>query len=144
MHPSRFPFWISYDIKLNLFFIGFTWLPCSKHKTPSQSINTLLIVAGSEGFDRIFTPEKLSRGSSPSSIGFNLSSDTNGGIRDSCLESTLSSLEEMVLDSQAKCAALTSEIGSPEFSAENLRNVKKLSQKLESMQKLLMRLRTQI
>ncbi|XP_027063939.2 uncharacterized protein [Coffea arabica] len=99
---------------------------------------------GSEGFDRIFTPEKLSRGSSPSSIGFNLSSDTNGGIRDSCLESTLSSLEEMVLDSQAKCAALTSEIGSPEFSAENLRNVKKLSQKLESMQKLLMRLRTQI
>ncbi|KAL3508536.1 hypothetical protein ACH5RR_027937 [Cinchona calisaya] len=99
---------------------------------------------GSEGFDRIFTPEKLSRGSSPSSIGFSTLSNTNGVISSPCLESTLSSLEEMVLDSQAKCAALTSEIGSPEFSAENLDNVKQLSQKLESMQKLLMQLRTRI
>lgn len=107
-------------------------------------MNSLQFVAGSEGLDRIFTPEKLSRGSSPSSIGFNVSSNTNGGIHDSCLESTLSSLEEIVLDSQAKCAALTAEIGNPEFSAENLGNVTQLSQRLESMQKLIMRLRTQI
>ncbi|CAI9088507.1 OLC1v1022843C1 [Oldenlandia corymbosa var. corymbosa] len=97
---------------------------------------------GVEGFDKILNPDKSS--DNPSCNGFNSFTGTNGGVHSLRLEETVSSLEEMILDSQAKCAALTSEIGSPEFSAENLDNVKQLSQKLESMQKLLIQLRTQI
>ncbi|KAF3656570.1 putative autophagy-related protein 18f-like [Capsicum annuum] len=87
---------------------------------------------GSEGFDRIFTPEKLSRDSSPPS-------NFTGGSRNSCLESTVASLEEMIKDSQTRCSALSVELAS---STSSLDDVKELSQKLENMQKLLMRLRT--
>ncbi|KAG8365037.1 hypothetical protein BUALT_Bualt18G0061300 [Buddleja alternifolia] len=88
---------------------------------------------GSESFERIFTPEKLSRVSSPSS-------DVSRSFR---LESTVASLEEAVLDSQTKCAALATELTGSHSSAEYLDNVKQLNEKLESMQKLLNRLRTQ-
>ncbi|KAJ8542939.1 hypothetical protein K7X08_005462 [Anisodus acutangulus] len=96
---------------------------------------------GSESFDRIFTPEKLSRDSSSSSMGLSPSSNFTGGSRNSCLESTVASLEEIIKESQTKCSALSVELAS---STSSLDDVKELSQKLENMQKLLMRLRTQV
>lgn len=99
------------------------------------------ILAGSESFDRIFTPEKLSRDSSSSSIGLSPSSNLTGGSRNSCIESTVASLEEIMKESQTKCAALSVELGSSTSSVDDF---KELSQKLENMQKLLMRLRTQV
>ncbi|KAI3466210.1 hypothetical protein Pfo_022873 [Paulownia fortunei] len=98
---------------------------------------------GSESFDGIFTPKKLSRGSSASIMGLSPSCNVAGGSWSSCMESTVASLEEAVLDSQTKCAALATELSCSESSAEYLDNVKQLSEKLESMQKLLNQLRTQ-
>ncbi|MCD7463908.1 hypothetical protein HAX54_051685 [Datura stramonium] len=92
---------------------------------------------GSESFDRIFTPEKLSRDSSSSSMGLSPSSNFTAGSRNSCLESTVASLDEIIKESQTKCSALS-------VSTSSLDDVKELSQKLENMQKLLMRLRTQL
>ncbi|KAK6154398.1 hypothetical protein DH2020_008646 [Rehmannia glutinosa] len=98
---------------------------------------------GSESFDTIFTPKKSGRGSSASNTGLSPSSNVTGGSPSSCMESTMASLEEAVLDSQTKCAALATELSCSESSAEYLDNVKQLSEKLESMQKLLNQLRTQ-
>ncbi|POO00472.1 UHRF1-binding protein 1-like [Trema orientale] len=97
---------------------------------------------GTEGIDKIFSPEKLSRGSSAASIGL---PPLNLNGENSCLtlESTVASLEHAVVDSQAKCAALTSNLEGSESSA-NLAIISQLTQKLESMQSLLTRLRTQI
>lgn len=105
--------------------------------------NHIADFSGGEGFDKIFT-EKLSRGSSASSIVLNPSSSTTDGSGNLNLESTLTSLDEMVWKAKATCTALTSSLENPEASLENLCNVKQLNQKLESMQKLLMQLRTQI
>ncbi|KAL8506128.1 hypothetical protein ACS0TY_017115 [Phlomoides rotata] len=100
---------------------------------------------GTESFDKIFTPEKLSRGNSATSaVGFSPSFDVAGGSWNSGLESTVASLEEAVLDSQAKCAALANKLSSSETSAVCLVNVKQLNEKLESMQILLNKLRTQL
>lgn len=99
----------------------------------------MLILAGSESFDRIFTPEKLSRDSSSCSTGLSPSSNFTSGSRNSCLESTVASLEQMIKESQTKCSALTVELAS----STSLDDVKELSQKLDNMQKLLMQLRTQ-
>lgn len=100
---------------------------------------------GSESFDKIFTPEKLSNGSSVDSIGFSpLSSITGESQHPSTLLSTVASLEEVVLDSQAKCSALTAELCSSESSVQHLAEIVQLTQKLESMQRLLAQLRTQI
>ncbi|KAK2984790.1 hypothetical protein RJ640_004615, partial [Escallonia rubra] len=98
---------------------------------------------GSEGFDRIFTPEKLSRGSSANSIGLSPSPNATDESLRPCFETTVASLEAAVLDSQEKCATLTAEYGSSGSSARQLDNVKQLTQKLESMQKLLKQLRSQ-
>ncbi|KAA8526938.1 hypothetical protein F0562_008833 [Nyssa sinensis] len=98
---------------------------------------------GTEGFDKIFNPEKLSRGSSVGSTGFSPSSNVNNESLLPTLE-TLASLEQLVLDSQAECAALTAEFCGSESSMQHRANVKQLTQKLESMQCLLARLRTQI
>ncbi|KAF5184457.1 AAA+ ATPase domain-containing protein [Thalictrum thalictroides] len=96
---------------------------------------------GSDGMDKIFTPEKLSRHSTarltPSS------NMINGPSPNQSLESTVASLEAAVLDSQAKCSMLVDE-SSTILSASHLSDIKQLSQKLESMQILLTRLRTQI
>lgn len=99
--------------------------------------------SGGEGFDKIFT-EKLSRGSSANSIVLNPSSSTTDGSGNLNLESTLTSLDEMLWKAKATCTALTSSLENPESSLESLANVKQLNQKLENMQKLLMQLRTQI
>lgn len=102
-------------------------------------------LAGTESYDRIFTPEKLSRGNSATSaVGFSPSFDVCGGSWNSGMESTVASLEEAVLDSKAKCAALANKLSSSETSGESLVNVKQLNETLESMQVLLNKLRTQL
>ncbi|KAL2247588.1 uncharacterized protein LOC105176724 [Sesamum indicum] len=98
---------------------------------------------GSESFDRIFTPENLSRRSSASTLGLSPSSNVALGSWSPGMELTWASLEEAVLDSKAKCAALA-ELSCSESSAEYLDNVKQLSEKLESMQKLLNQFKTQL
>lgn len=92
---------------------------------------------GSDGIDKIFSP-KHSRGSSAGSIGLSPLS------LPSSLEGTVASLEDAVTDSRAKCAALITDAGSSESSIQHLETIKQLSQKLESMQSLMMRLRSQI
>ncbi|CAI9784176.1 unnamed protein product [Fraxinus pennsylvanica] len=59
----------------------------------SAAINQLSNL-GTESFDKIFTPEKLSRGSSASSVGLSPSANLTGVSRNSRLESTVASLEE--------------------------------------------------
>lgn len=60
------------------------------------------------------------------------------------MEPTLTLLEEAVMDSQAKVNALITDIGTSESSFQHLTVVKQLSQKIESMQGLLLQLRNQI
>ncbi|KAL0362268.1 UNVERIFIED_CONTAM: hypothetical protein Scaly_1182000 [Sesamum calycinum] len=81
---------------------------------------------GSESFDRIFTPENLSRRSSASTLGLSPSSNVALGNWSPGMESTLASLEEAVLDSKTKCAALA-KLSCSESSAEYIDSVKQLS-----------------
>ncbi|TYH74762.1 hypothetical protein ES332_D05G424800v1 [Gossypium tomentosum] len=81
---------------------------------------------GIEGFEKIFSSDKLSQGSKLQSI------------------TTLALLEEAVSDSQAKCAALITESSNLESSQVNLTNIKELKQKLENIHSLLLQLRVQI
>jgi hypothetical protein len=60
------------------------------------------------------------------------------------MESTVTSLEEALLDSQAKLAALITDLSISESSMQHLADIKQLSQKLEIMQSLVMQLRTKI
>ncbi|GER42402.1 UHRF1-binding protein 1-like [Striga asiatica] len=91
---------------------------------------------GSESFDKMFTPDKLSRVSSPSPFAADQSADVT--------ESTVASIEEAILDSQTKCAALALELSRSDTSPpECLDNVRQLNEKLENVQKLLNQLRTQ-
>nr|GMC76574.1 UHRF1-binding protein 1-like [Ipomoea batatas] len=99
---------------------------------------------GSDGFERIFSPEKLTKSSSISCTGHSPSSNRRCGNRNSSLNATVVSLEESLSETQARCAALGEGLHSLETSAEQLENFKQLAQKLESMQKLLLQLRTQI
>ncbi|XVE80292.1 hypothetical protein DITRI_Ditri14bG0128300 [Diplodiscus trichospermus] len=95
---------------------------------------------GTEGFDKIFSPDKLSRGSSPVSIAQSpLSKVINEDQR-----STVALLEEAVSDSQASCAVLVTELSNAESSSEHLNSIKELREKLESMQSLLVKLRGQM
>ncbi|XP_006452165.2 uncharacterized protein LOC18054562 [Citrus clementina] len=112
-------------------------------KTIGQSAIDQLGNLGSGGFDKIFSPH-LSRRSSGQSIGqFSLENSVTKSPHTS-LESTLTSLEEAVSDSQAKCAALVTNLGSTEYSSDHLASINQLREKIESMQSLLMQLRSQI
>ncbi|XP_073127595.1 uncharacterized protein [Henckelia pumila] len=96
---------------------------------------------GSKNFDGIFTPEKSSGVSSPSNFGLGPSCNFIQESRGSGLESTMASLE----DSHSKCAALAAELlDRSDSSAEYNGDIKELKQNLESMQKLLEQLRTQL
>ncbi|KAL0909547.1 hypothetical protein M5K25_020425 [Dendrobium thyrsiflorum] len=97
---------------------------------------------GSESLDKIFTPEKLSRRSSISSINFTPKSNAIVGSPNSNLNSTISLLETEVEESQEKCSALLSALGSSFDSSEHASDVKQLKEKLENMQTLLTRMRT--
>nr|GMC70124.1 uncharacterized protein LOC109188219 isoform X1 [Ipomoea batatas] len=100
---------------------------------------------GSDGFERIFSPEKLTKSSSSiSCTGHSPSSNRRCGNRNSSLDAMVVSLEESLSETQARCAALGEGLHSLETSTEQLENFKQLAQKLESMQKLLLQLRTQI
>ncbi|KAG9454208.1 hypothetical protein H6P81_007112 [Aristolochia fimbriata] len=97
---------------------------------------------GTDGMDRIFSPEKLSRRSSASSLGYTpIKSFIENSPRH--MEATVASLEAALSDSQAKCSALITEIDTPRNSLQ-LSELKELYQKLESMQNLLTTLRTQM
>ncbi|XP_062170745.1 uncharacterized protein LOC133876478 isoform X2 [Alnus glutinosa] len=98
---------------------------------------------GSDGIDKIFSP-KLSSGSSAGSIGLSPLPNLINESPRTTMEATVASLEDAVSDSQAKCADLITEVGCSESSIQHLETIKQLSQKLESMQSLVMRLRTQI
>lgn len=60
------------------------------------------------------------------------------------MESTLTLLEEEVSDSQAKINALITDIDTSDSSFQHLAAVKQLTQKIESMQDLLMQFRNQL
>ncbi|XP_031265456.1 uncharacterized protein LOC116123856 isoform X4 [Pistacia vera] len=109
-------------------------------KSIGQAAINQLSNLGSEGLEKIFSP-KHSRGNSgrstPSAFFINESPVAT-------LESTVTSLEKAVLDSQVKCAALITDLDNSESSIDHLCNIKQLSEKLESMQSLLTKLRTQM
>ncbi|KAJ4726148.1 UHRF1-binding protein 1-like [Melia azedarach] len=98
---------------------------------------------GSGGFDKIFSP-KLSRHSSGQSVGLPSPENLINKSPQTSLESTVISLEETISDSQAKCNALVTELDSSESLVDHVADVKQLKEKLESMQSLLMQLRSQI
>ncbi|KAF3779944.1 UHRF1-binding protein 1-like [Nymphaea thermarum] len=96
---------------------------------------------GSDSLDKIVTPEKLSRRSSVSSIGYTPRANlTNGGNQ--CMESTVSLLETAIADSQDVCAALVSECYGSGLPTKHLKDIEQLDQKLQKMKILLARLRT--
>ncbi|KAJ0045613.1 hypothetical protein Pint_04262 [Pistacia integerrima] len=109
-------------------------------KSIGQAAINQLSNLGSEGLEKIFSP-KHSRGNSgrstPSAFFINESPVAT-------LESTVTSLEKAVLDSQVKCAALITDLDNSESSIDHLSNIKQLSEKLESMQSLLTKLRSQM
>ncbi|AEE76416.1 unnamed protein product [Arabidopsis thaliana] len=96
---------------------------------------------GSEGFDKMFSP-KASRAGSPKSSPFAASLDSMREISlRANLESTISSIEEASMELEAKCSALVSDLNDSESSAKHANELK---QKLESLQSLMAKLRTQI
>ncbi|XP_027354555.1 uncharacterized protein LOC113864716 isoform X1 [Abrus precatorius] len=109
-----------------------------------QSVLDQLGNLGSEGFDNIFSPEKLSIDGSVSSR--DLSPLPNLIKESQCktMEPTLTLLEEAVIDSQAEINALISDIGTTESSCQHLTVVKELGKKIEAMQALLTQLRDQL
>ncbi|XP_044465599.1 uncharacterized protein LOC123195809 isoform X2 [Mangifera indica] len=108
-------------------------------KSIGQAAINQLSNLGSEGLEKIFSPKhsRVNSGSTPSAFFINESTDA-------ALESTVTSLEKAVLDSQVKCAALLTDLESSESSVDHLSNINQLSEKLESMQSLLTQLRTQM
>ena len=101
--------------------------------------------AGSEGIDKIFSPERFgtSTSGSAASAGLSSSSNLNGENPRLSVESTVASLEESVLESKAKCDALINDLDGL-GSSRHLAAVGELTRKLENMQILLTQLRTQI
>ncbi|XP_023747885.1 uncharacterized protein LOC111896095 isoform X1 [Lactuca sativa] len=97
---------------------------------------------GSEGFDKIFSANSNGSSSvvglSPSSL---LASDDK---RSTSLGSTLSSLEVALLDTHTNCTALAANLSTSESTKPHLHSVQELTLKLESMQKLLAKLQTQL
>lgn len=101
--------------------------------------------AGSEGFEEIFSPRNLSTDTKSPSFarGQSLLASPHIQCRSS-FDSTLSSLEEALLDSQSNCATLSAELNTSESSKPQVHNIEQLAQRLESMKELLMKLRTQV
>lgn len=98
---------------------------------------------GSEGFDKMFSP-KASRAGTPKSSPFGAASDSMREISSRAdLESTISSIEEASVELEAKCSALVSDLSDSE-SKTSAKHIKDLKQKLESLQSLMAKLRTQI
>ncbi|KAL1346060.1 hypothetical protein HN51_019728 [Arachis hypogaea] len=100
---------------------------------------------GSEGIDKIFSSEKVTRdGSVVGNRGHSpLPSGVNEGPHKT-MEETLTQLEEVVVESQAKLSELITHVGTLDSSSTQHRTIVKLSQKIETMQGLLMQLRNQL
>ncbi|XP_050367986.1 uncharacterized protein LOC126786257 [Argentina anserina] len=115
-------------------------------ETIGQAAMNQLTNLGSEGIDKIFSSEKLSRGSSICSVGLSQSNllDEGAVTSTSTSEMTVASLEKVATDSQVMCAVLLTELSSSESSTQHLATVKQLTQKLQSMQSLLTQLKSQI
>lgn len=102
------------------------------------------MATGSEGLEKILTPERLSRGNSSCSINLTPRSSAVCETLNLGVQTTLTSLEEAVAESQAKCAALLKASGSTVPSQQQLGDIEELIQKFENMQFLLKQLRNQI
>lgn len=99
-----------------------------------------MILAGSEGIDKIFSPENLGRdGTVRRSL---LSNPINDSPHKS-MKFTLTLLEKAVADSQAKLALIT-EVGTTANSIQHLAVLNEVRQKIETMESLLMQLRNQL
>ncbi|GAB4846211.1 hypothetical protein Ancab_025207 [Ancistrocladus abbreviatus] len=98
---------------------------------------------GSEGFEKIFTPKRLGSGSSVSSPHLTPSSIVTDESTHPSVAAVVTSLEEELKDSQAKCATLIADLSSLESSTQHLDTVKQICEKLASIETLLMQLRTQ-
>nr|GEU40276.1 hypothetical protein [Tanacetum cinerariifolium] len=110
-----------------------------------QSAMNQLSNLGSEGFDKIFSPENPRRDSTASSVGMSpISLVASDNQHSSSFNSTLNSLEAALLESQTDCAALVNELSSLESPEPHIHSVEQLAQKLESMQKLLLKLQTRV
>lgn len=110
-----------------------------------QSAMNQLSNLGSEGFDKIFSPENPRRDSTASSVGMSpFSVVASDNQHSSSFNSTLNSLEAALLESQTDCAALVTELSSSESPKPHLHSVEQFAQKLESMQKLLLKLQTEV
>ncbi|KAF5796457.1 putative UHRF1-binding protein [Helianthus annuus] len=98
---------------------------------------------GSDGVEKIFSPGKQITDAKPSSFDHGQTSDSppDNQCSSSSLDSTLSSLNAELLDSQSDCATLCAELSTSDSSNPR---VQQLAQRLESMQRLLTRLRTQV
>lgn len=95
-------------------------------------------LTGSEGFDKIITPDKLSRINSPRSFELN-SCKLIGEASEPSLQMTVASIEEAISDSRVKCAALKAALNGLEST-----EVEQLRQSLEQVEVLLKQLKTQV
>jgi len=101
------------------------------------------LFAGSEGIDKIFSPEKVSRDGSVYSRGISPLPNLINEEPHRSSEQTLTLLEETLVESQGKLDDLISDIGTSESSSQHL-TILQLSQKIETMHDLLMQLRNQL
>ncbi|CAJ1956800.1 unnamed protein product [Sphenostylis stenocarpa] len=108
-----------------------------------QSVIDQLGHLGSEGIDKIFSSEKASRDGSIGSRGNSPLPNLINEESHRKSEQTLTLLEEALVESQAKLNDLMSDIGTSESSSQHLIIVQ-LSQKIETMNHLFMRLRNQL
>lgn len=108
-----------------------------------QSVIDQLGNLGSEGIDKIFSGEKVSRDGSVGSRGRSPLPYLINEEPHKTSEQTLALLEEAVMDSQAKLKDLISD-GTSESSSFQHLSLVKLSQKVETMQGLLLQLRNQL
>ncbi|XP_061341796.1 uncharacterized protein LOC133288116 isoform X1 [Gastrolobium bilobum] len=109
-----------------------------------QSVIDQLGNLGSEGIDKIFSSEKLSRDGTVGSRGLSPLPNLINEESHKTMEQTLTLLEEAVVDTQAKLNDLVSDIGTSESSSVQHLTIIKLSQKIDTMQGLLIQLRNQI
>ncbi|XP_042405957.1 uncharacterized protein LOC121996172 isoform X2 [Zingiber officinale] len=104
-------------------------------KSLGQGTMDQLSNLGSGSMHRNLTPGKLSRRSSFGSVSFTPRTSISNAMLSDNLESTITSLEVEILDLQFKCSTLMTE-------SQHVSDIKYLTDKLESMQTLLTRLRT--
>ncbi|XP_010545568.1 PREDICTED: uncharacterized protein LOC104817894 [Tarenaya hassleriana] len=98
---------------------------------------------GSESFDKIFSPDQ-SRASTPRGLPFAVSSDPPRETSRTTVESTVASMEEVIMELEAKCSGLVSDFTDSELSAKRMDELELLNQKLQSMKSLVAKLRSQI